>query len=779
MKLISTFYFFIAFSIAGIYAQTNYTISGKVLDSAGVPIIGAIIKTSNGAIGTATDTEGDFSLKLPQGTYTLVISYFGYVEQQKQVVLNKNVILNISMTEDIITTEVIVITEDMPNQNVVDTKMGVTELTIEEVKKLPALFGEVDIVKNIQTLPGVQVAGDGNTGLYVRGGGADQNLILIDEAPVYNASHLFGIFSIFNADVVKGAELYKAGIPSQHGGRLSSMLDVTTRNKPAKKFGGQGGLGTIVSRLTLEGTFDKGKGSYMIAGRRSYVDLYLQLSPNPDTRRNKLFFYDLNGKVNYQFNKKNSLYLASYYGKDVFKFGNTFSNNWGNFTVTANWLHTFSDRVFLNTIYTHSDYKFDLGIDAGAAAFDFKTGVSENAVKQDYQILPNSRHHLHIGWSVAQRAYNPGIFSPTTDASIFKEIATPAYHSLEGALFISNKQRLTEKLSIDYGLRFNIFSNVGTGRVYSYAGSPVTTPITDTTYYNKGEVIKTYTGFEPRFAVRYLLNEQSSVKVGFNRNIQYIHLISNSLAPVPFNVWVPSNDYFKPESVNQYSAGYFRNLKDNAYETSVEAYYKDYQNSIDFIDNANLLLNQNIESQVYIGKAWSYGAEFFLKKKQGKLTGWISYTLSWSYKKIPGINNGEKYFAGYDRRQSLNIVAGYQISKRVSLGGNFVFGTGRPMGLPASGYDMDYFWLGVYPARNSFRLPSYHRLDLSLTLDQRKKEGRKWEGSWNFSIYNVYGMFHINPWTVITKTDPDTGDRGYYAIYFPAPIPSVTYNFKF
>ncbi len=779
MNYLISFCISFLFLSMGVNAQNLNTVSGKVIDTTGAPLIGAIVKTSDGKIGAATDDNGAFKLSLPAGTYTLVISYFGYKQQTKVVNVSSNVVLTITMQEDILDSEVILITAEAPNENVTDTKMGATEITVEEIKTLPALFGEVDIVKNIQTLPGVQVAGEGNTGLYVRGGGADQNLILIDEAPVFNASHLFGIFSVFNADAVKSAELYKAGIPSQYGSRLSSMLDVKLRQGSVNKFGVSGGIGVIASRLTIEGPFAKGKGTYIFSARRSYADLFLQLSSNPETRKNKAFFYDLNGKVSYQFNKKNSLYVSSYFGKDKFKFGDVFSNNWGNFTVTANWHHTFNEKLFVTNLYTHSQYDFLLGISQGPQSFDFKTGLSENSVKQDYQYLPSIRHKIHFGWSVTKRKYNPGAFTPSSDNSIFAPTVLPNYNSLEGALFVSNIQKVSEKISLDYGLRLNVFNNIGTGTVYSYDGNPVNDVVTDTTVYSKGKIINTFWGLEPRISARYLIDEQSSIKVGFNRNYQFIHQISNSLAPVPFDIWVPSNDYFKPESVNQYSAGYFRNLKNNTYETSVEGYYKNFKNSIDYIDNADLLLNPQIETQVAIGKAYSYGAEFFLKKKKGKLTGWISYTLSWSYKQIPGINNGEKYFASYDRRNNLNIIASYKLNSRITFGGQFVYGTGRPIGLPSGGYSVDYFWLANYPQRNSYRLPSYHRMDLSLTLYPKFKEGRKNESSWTFSIYNIYGFARINPWTVIAQNNKDTGIREYVAIYFPAPIPSVTYNFKF
>jgi hypothetical protein len=760
------------------FAQ-NYTIKGSVLDSSNATLIGAVVYLKGTSYGTSTDIEGNYSIQAPKGKYILVVNYYGYKAFEQAIVLEGDLKLNIVMETDEVTQEVI-ITDKAPNENVTDTKMGATQLTIEEMKKMPAMFGEVDVVKNVQTLPGVQVAGEGNTGLYVRGGGADQNLILMDEAPIYNAAHLLGIFSIFNSDAVKSVELYKAGIPSAYGGRLSSMLDVRMRSGDKNKFRATGGIGTIASRLTIEGPIIKDRLSYIVSARRTYADLFLKLSSDEDLRKNKLYFYDLNGRVDFKLNDKNSFYVSSYYGRDRFKFGDLFQQKWGNYTFTGNWKHSFSDKLFLNTIYTYSDYKYILGINSGVQNFDYTTGIRENALKLDFNYLPNENHNIHFGISVAKRMYNPGAFTPSDNTSIFKEIIIPKNYSDEGALFVSNKQKISEKITLDYGLRYNLFMAKGPATVYSYNGNPVNEQVIDSTVYSKGKTIKSFLGLEPRLAMRYLLTESTSIKIGYNRNIQFIHQISNSLSPVPFDIWVPSNTHFKPEIMDQISGGVFKNLKDNTYEVSFELYYKNFQNAIDYKDNANILLNQKIETQVLFGKGWSYGAEFFVKKSKGKLTGWISYTLSWSYKKIDGINNGEKYFASYDRRHNLNIIGAYELNDRWDLSASWVFGSGRPIGIPYGGYDIDYIWLGVYPDRNSYRLPAYHRLDVSATLKQKKKLFKVGEGSWNFSIYNVYGLFRINPYTIVAQQDPnDITQRDYFAIYFPAPIPAITYNFKF
>ncbi|MCU0416985.1 MAG: TonB-dependent receptor [Cytophagaceae bacterium] len=777
MKKIIGFSILFACFIGQVSAQTKYKISGVVSDTSGMSVIGAILFAEGTSYGTTTDVDGKYVLELPAGTYTLVINYTGFKTVKRKIVVagNQTIDFQIEPTD---VGQAVIITGEKPNQNVDNTSMGVTELTIDEIKKMPALFGEVDILKNIQTLPGVQVAGEGNTGLYVRGGGADQNLILIDEAPLYNAAHLFGIFSIFNADAISTVELYKAGVPSQYGGRLSSLLDVRTKSGNMQKFSANGGIGTVASRLTLEGPIIKDKLSYVVSGRRSYADLFLLLSPDEDVRSNKLYFYDLNGRMDFKLNARNSFYVSSYYGRDRFKFADVFQQRWGNATLTTNWKHVASDKLIINTYGTYSNYRYLLGINSGSTKFDYETGIREYALKVDFNYLPNSNHNIHYGVSFAQRTYDPGKFTPKEEGSVFKPIQNPNYYSIEGALFASNIQKVSEKISLDYGLRLNWFAYMGKGVVYSYNGSPSTGEVIDTTTYKSGELIKDFWGLEPRAAVRYLINDQSSVKIGYNRNIQYLTQISNSLSPVPFDIWVPASVHFKPQISDQIAAGYFRNLKDNMFETSVEVYYKYFQNAVDYKDNADILLNPNIESQVRTGIGWSYGAEFFLKKKKGDLTGWVSYTLSWSYRKIDGINNGEKYFAGFDRRHNINIVGAYKINDRWDISANWVFGTGRPIGIPNSGYDFDYFWLGIYPERNSFRLPSYHRFDISATLKQKKKIFKTGEGSWNFSIYNLYGAFRINPFTVITNTNEE-GERYFEAIYFPAPIPSVTYNFKF
>ncbi len=766
-------------SITGVAAQQKkHTVSGNIKDfKTGEDLIGAIITVKGTEQGAVTNEYGFFSITLPEGTYTLVISYLGFNKQEKEVQLTENVRLPIEMEEETENIEVIV-TGEREDKNVTDTKMSAQTLTAEQIKKLPALFGEVDVIKNIQTLPGVAIAGEGNTGLYVRGGGSDQNLILIDEAPVFNASHLLGIFSVFNSDALKSAELYKGAIPAQHGGRLSSLLDIRTRDGNLKKYTATGGIGLIASRLTLEGPIQKEKSSFLISARRTYADLFLKLSPDPKTSNNQLYFYDVNAKLNFKLNDNNRIFFAGYFGRDVFKFQDNFKIGWGNGTGTFRWNHIFNERVFSNTTLIYSTFKYSQDLNFGAAqAFNYTTGLSETTLKQDFSFYPNTSHDVTFGIAGSYRNYKPGTFKPTTDNSIFKETKLADYNSIEGALYLSDKYKINHRITVEVGLRYVLFATVGPGTTYTYNGEMTKDNIKDTIEYSSFKNVQTHGGLEPRLSGRYLINDQSSLKVSYNRNYQYIHLISNALSPLPFNMWVPSNQYFKPAIADQFAAGYFRNFKENKFEASAEIYYKNMTNVLDYIDNADLLLNPQIETQVKSGRAWSYGLELYLKKNTGKTTGWISYTWSKTERQIPGINNGETYYASYDRRHNFNLVLLHEFNDRYSLSGNFVYGTGRPIGLPGARFEYDGYVGAIYPERNSLRLKAYHRMDLSFTITPRKNKTRKWKGSWNFSIYNVYAS--QNPWTVLTTTNTDTGNQELTMIYFPAPIPSVTYNFTF
>jgi hypothetical protein len=776
---IKIFLLFCLLSVFSVSAQQNkFTISGSVkMKANGEDMTGAIIQVKdNVMLGAVSNEYGFYSLTLPEGKYTLVVSYLGYIKIEQEVDLKANVKLDFQMEEEAQNLEVVV-TGKKEDQNVDDTKMSSQKLTIEDIKKLPALFGEVDVIKNIQTLPGVQIAGEGNTGLYVRGGGPDQNLILMDEAPVFNASHLLGIFSVFNSDALKSAELYKGGVPAQYGGRLSSVLDIRSRDGNNKKYKATGGIGLISSRLTLEGPIQKDKSSFLISGRRTYADMFLKLSSDPNTRNNKLYFYDVNAKLNFKINENNRVFVAGYFGKDLFKFQDFFKIGWGNGTGTVRWNHIFNDKLFSNTSLIYSNFKYTQDLSIGVQSFNYSTGLSETTLKQDFNYYVNTKHEVMFGVSGSYRNYNPGTFKPLNDNSIFKTIKVPDYNSIEGAVYLSDKYKVSKRVTVEAGLRYVLFATVGPGTVYKYNGDIKKENIVDTVQYSAMQNVQTHGGIEPRLATRYMLNEASSIKLSYNRMNQYIHLISNALSPLPFNMWVPSNQYFKPATGDQVAGGYFRNFKENMFEASAEVYYKHMNNVLDYIDNADLLVNPQIETQVKAGQAWSYGLELYLKKNKGKTTGWVSYTWSKAQRQIDGINGGKTYYASYDRRHNLNVVVSHELSDRYSLSGTFVYGTGRPIGLPGARFEYDGYVGGVYPERNAVRLQAYHRLDLSFTITPRKNKTRKWQSSWNFSIYNVYAS--QNPWTVYTSDKEDGSGKTLTMIYFPAPIPSITYNFSF
>lgn len=760
----------------------KYTLSGIVSDSlSSDPVDEVIVHVKGTSLGTASDTTGYYSIQLPKGSYQVEFYFIGYKPVTIPVEVNGNTTLNVILPPDPRMSKNVDIKNKAPKaeENVQSTKMGVVEIDVKQIQKLPAMFGEVDVLKNLQTMPGVQVAGEGNTGLYVRGGGTDQNLILYDEAPIYSASHLLGIFSVFNADPLKTVELYKGGIPSAYGGRLSSLLDIKTRDGNFERFKMNGGIGLISSRLTVEAPLFKKNASFLASGRRTYGDLFLKLSGNEEVRNNTLYFYDLNFKYTHLIDDKNTISYSGYFGRDVFKFQDFFKLSWGNSTSSIRWKHVFSKRLSSVTSAFVSDYQYNQLIDIDPTQnFTYKTRITEYGAKQDFTHTLNEKHKLNYGAQLSYRVFNPGLFEPVGDQSIFTTIEMQRYHATEGAVYIADQFNITKRWLVDYGIRASGFMQLGPGDYYTYNGEVTANNISDTTTYGTMEAVGTWGGLEPRISARYLLNESSSIKASYNRMKQYIHLVANSLSPVPFSIWIPSTNQLAPETADQVAIGYFKNFKDNTYEFSAETYYKSMKNVVDFLDNADLLVNPLLETQIRSGKGWSYGAELFVKKNKGKTTGWVSYTLSWAYRQTPSINNGEKYYASYDRRNNLNIVMSHDFNDRVNFSATWVYGTGRPIGIPGARFEFENAIGGVYPERNSSRLKAYHRMDVAVTLNSKKKEGRKWESSWNFSIYNVY--MRKNPFTVFTQNKPDhPGEKELVMIYFPTPIPSVTYNFKF
>lgn len=777
-------------------AQSQHTISGYIRDSnTGEEMIGAtVVVVEMPGTGTVSNVYGYYSLTLPEGSYTLKFNFIGYEPIVRQIDLTRKIKLDINLAEENLRLDEIVIQSEKPEDNISDVKMSREKLQVEKIKTLPALFGEVDLVKTLQLLPGIQSAGEGTTGLFVRGGSADQNLILLDEATVYNAAHFLGFFSVFNADAIKNVEIYKGGIPARFGGRLSSILDIQMKEGNNKKFAMSGGLGTISSRLTLEGPIVKDKSSFIISGRRTYADMFLRLSPNEDVNSNLLYFYDLNAKANYRIDEKNRIFVSGYFGRDVFDFDDTFGLDWGNATVTTRWNHLFNDRLFLNTTVLFSNFGYGFDIDDGAQNFEWKSNLREWSAKVDFTYFINPGNTLTFGANAILHRFAPATITPG-DNSIFTDFSLDNRYALEHALYVGNDHKINEKLFIQYGLRYSIFENIGPGKVFLYEegvpGSDET--LIDSVRYDRLERINLYHGLEPRFSARYMLNQQSSVKASYNRMRQYIQIASNSTAGLPVDRWIPADTYIEPLIGDQVALGYFRNFKENTFEASVEVYYKWMDNLIDFKPAAEILLNNNIETEILSGKGWAYGAEFLVKKNVGKTTGWLGYTISKTERQIDGINGGRRYNAKYDRTHDISLVVSHEVSPRLTLSANWVYATGQAVSFPVGRYNVDGRSIPYYDdlRRNADRMPSYHRLDLSANLETKNRKNRRWQSSWSFSIYNAYARqnaFSIKFEDIVNEDinyDPDkdgseTSRRpGSIKLYLFSLIPSVTYNFEF
>lgn len=760
-------------------AQTKTSLSGYIKDARnGEAMIGATVSVKEASAGSITNEYGFYSISVPPGTYTIQFSYVGYSPVIRTITLKEKTSLNIELKETETVLEEVVITDKEPSSNVTELKMSSEKMSVEMIRKLPQLFGEVDVVRSIMLLPGIQNAGEGTTGFYVRGGGQDQNLILLDEAPVYNASHFLGFFSVFNSDAIKDVEIYKGGIPAQYGGRLSSLLDIRMKEGNAKKFSASGGIGTISSRLTLEAPIIKDKSSFMISGRRTYADVFLKMAPNEDLRNNKLYFYDLNTKINYTLNDKNRLYASAYFGRDKFGFADLFSLGWGNATGTLRWNHLYNDKLFSNTTAYFSNYDYALTIEAGVSNFKWSSNMQEAGVKQDFSWYANNNNKVQFGAQGAYRIFKPGKLEPISTNSIFGELESQKKYGAEYALYISNKQKISSRITLDYGLRFSVYQNLGPGDVYQYIDDDPRKDTTGRKTYDKLEAYQTYAGFEPRVAAMYMLTDVSSVKMNYNRTRQYIQLASNSTSALPTDIWIPSSPYIKPQIADQVAAGYFRNFRNNMFEASGEIYYKEMSNQVDFRDNAQVFFNERIESELLEGRGRAYGTELMVKKQSGKTTGWISYTLSRTERKINGLNDEKWFPARYDRTHSANLIISQQLTQRFSISLAWVYATGNAVTFPAARYEYNGQIVPLYTERNGFRMPAYHRGDLSATLNSKIKEGRKWNSNWNFSIYNFY--MRKNAFSIYFRPNKDQPRQTEAVkVYLFGIIPSVTYNFNF
>ncbi|GAB3327914.1 TonB-dependent receptor [Larkinella ripae] len=785
--------------------SNQVTVSGYIKDAAnGEGLIGVSVYVKEAATGVTTNSYGFYSLTLPVGTYNLVYSYVGFSKQNRTVDLTgQNVRLNVELQEEGRELQEVTVSTKREDDNVKSIEMSVNTVEMKTIQKMPALLGEVDVIRSIQLLPGVSTVGEGATGFNVRGGNVDQNLVLLDEAPVYNSSHLFGFFSVFNPDAVKDVKLVKGGIPALYGGRISSILDVRMKEGNSKKTTVSGGIGLIFSRLTLEQPLFKNKegqarGSFIIAGRRSYADVLAKPFLKGDLKGARFFFYDLTAKANYRINDKNTLYASGYLGRDVF--GADFGFNWGNTTTSLRWNHVFSDKLFLNTTAFYSNYDYLLDSDLKRKNqkdfFNWKSGIVNYSLKPDFTLFLKN-NTLTFGGQAILYDFQPGLATAASGGEV-RSFGLENKYAVESALYIGNEQQLSRRVQLQYGLRYSLYQYVGPGEAYEFQTGvspgqrrfPVST-----TKYGRNEPIQTFGNWEPRFSAKYELNELSSLKLSYNRLAQYIHLISNTTASTPLDVWTPSTNNIKPQVGDQLAGGYFRNFGKTGreFEASVEVYYKWLQNQVDYIDGAELLLNKYLEGDLLNGKGRAYGAEFYVKKNRGPLTGWVSYTLAKTERFVDGINNNRWYPTRFDKRHTLNAVALYDLNKRLSFSATFALASGTPGTFPTNGYLFQGYLVphNAENSRNNYRIPPYHRLDLSATLENRKrKPEQRWESNWVFSVYNAYAR--KNPFSVFFRQAEDkrtvtlngepvqipVAEAVRYSV-FATVIPSATYNFKF
>jgi len=763
-----------------LYAQPKFTLSGYVSDgNSGEELIGVTVYISSLKTGVVTNVYGFYSITLPQGNYVIQYSYLGYTTDEGKIELNRDLTQNIELLSSVETMEEVVITGEAEDINITSLEMSVERIDIQQLKKMPALFGEPDLIKAVQMLPGVISAGEGTSAYFVRGGSADQNLILIDEAPIYDPSHLFGYISVFNADVIKDSKLYKGGIPASYGGRLSSILDVRTIDGNDKKFAAHAGIGTLASKVMVEGPFKKDVGSYMLSARRSYADLFLSLSGN----ENSVLFYDVNAKVNWNFGPKDRVFIAGYFGRDSFRFGGDFSFDWGNSTGTIRWNHLFSNKLFSNTTFIVSQFDYGLGLEDPALAFRWTSFINEYSFKQRFTWFITTDIELDFGYNGIYRIFKPGKITVDNPNSIFGNTELQHLQAFDHSFFVSNKHTVSDRLSFEYGIRLSLFQQVGPSTVYEYADprDNVNITITGSEDYEALEPIETNLNWEPRFSGRLLLDKQSSMKISYNRMVQNVHLISSGTVPLPFNTWYPSSTYLKPQIVDQVAIGYFRNLKDNVFEGSVEGFYKWFDNITDFADNADIFFNEHIATEFRQGEAWAYGIEGQVKKVKGDLTGFINYTWSKTERLIPGVNQGRVFFSNYDRRNSVNLLVAYELSDKWSFSTTFTYSSGRPITLPTGQYNFQQYNPSFISERNGYLLPAYHRMDISAVLTPRKNKNRRMQTSWVFSVYNLYNR--KNAFTVYSQdeeiNDVRTGNKEFVMIYLFPILPSVTFNVDF
>lgn len=753
-------------------AQPKVTLSGTVSDaSGGEDLAGAVLSLTNTSYSVVCNAYGFYSITVPPGQYSVSVRLMGYQSQTKAIDLHQNQTLSFKLQPVSYELENVEVHGDRADRNIKSLEMGAVKISPRQIENIPVFFGERDLVKTLQLMPGVKQAGEGNAGFYVRGGGLDQNLILLDEAPVYNASHLLGFFSVFNSEAIRDANLLKGAIPAEYGGRASSVLDIRMKEGNASDFRTTGNVGLISSNLSVEGPIKDDVSSFMLSARRTYADLFLNFAPDKDLRDARLYFYDLNLKSNFRMNERNRLFVSGYLGRDMFRMQDQFGFDWGSKTATVRLNHTFSDRLFSNSSLIFSDYSYQIDI-AGNNDVLLGSRISDFNLKQDFSWYLNNRNTVKFGANVIFHKIVPGEIE-AAPGSIYNSLAVRPRRAVESAIYASNNQQLSERLQVYYGIRLALFSNVGPGDFHQFDTDG---ELTGTVSYDRFKWVKTQGGPEPRIAVNYQLDNLSAMKGSYNRIYQFIHLLSNSTSSTPTDVWLPSSDNVKPQLADQWSLGYFRNSKSNVWESSVEVYYKDLQNQIDYKNGADLIFNSTVEAELVYGRGWAYGAEFLLKKNYGKLTGWFGYTWSKTMRQFEKINNGDPFPARQDRRHDISVVAMYELSRKIKFSAAWVYYTGNAVTFPNGKYIIDGKTVGYYTSRNGYRMPDYHRLDLGLTWI--RKNTAKFESSWNFSVYNAYGR--ENAYFISfrqNRENPDQTEAVQISLF--KIIPSVSYKFKF
>ncbi len=770
------------------FSQEKFTLSGTISEKdSGETLIGVNILIPELQTGTVTNQYGYYSITLPKGNYSVYFSSIGFATEKFTLDLSENVKKDFALKEDTESLDEVVIEADGEKLNIRNAQMSANTLSVKTIKKMPVVLGEVDVIKSITLLPGVTSAGEGASGFNVRGGAADQNLILLDEATLYNSSHLFGFFSVFNPDAIKDLTLYKGGIPARYGGRISSVLDIYQKDGNKREYHASGGIGLVASRLLLEGPIKKDTASFLVGGRSSYAHLFLPLFGND----NIAYFYDLNTKLSYNLNKNNRIFLSGYFGRDVFEIADSFANSFGNTTLNLRWNHLFSDKLFSNLSLIYSDYYY--GLELKFVEFNFDSGIQNYNLKYDFTHFISNNIDLRYGLNSIYYKFNPGDVTPTTESSGINPFKLTDKYAWENAVYADAEIEVSDKISVQAGLRLSTFNRLGQDELFLYENdNPIlfnedlsiyqkAKPI-DTVSFSRNTTIKSFANLEPRFSISYLLNENASIKASYNRMAQYIHLISNTTSPTPFDIYAPSGKYIEPQLADQVALGYFRNFEN--YSLEVETFYKEVKNRLDYVDDADLIANNAVEQILLNGEARAYGLEVLFRKNEGKFQGWIAYTLSKSEQRTPGrtsietgINNGNWYHSPWDKTHDVSITAQYELSKKWSFGSNFIFQTGQPTTYPEGQYEFNGVVVPVYEARNSSRLTTYHHLDFSATWTPKPNSEKRWKGEWVFSIYNVYNRKNAASLSFRENSDINKNEAVRLSIF--GIIPSVTYNFKF